>query len=107
MVELGLSSLLDPEVDFGLKASAAALDFRWQLLIRRTERASGPAFDDPEWDRLYATDPGAVAESTRQIRDAEELEGGSADLKAMRNRSADHGRDALAEVRRLLRLTSS
>ena len=107
LVELGLSSLLDPKVEFSLKSSAAALDFHWQLLIRRTEKAGGPAFDDPEWDRLYETDPGAVAESALQIRDAEELQRGLADLKAMRNRSADNGRDALAEVRRRLGLTSS
>ena len=107
LVELGLSCLLDPEVDFGLKASTAALDFHWQLLIRRTETAGGPAFGGPEWDPLFEADPGAVAESALQIGDAGELERGVKDLKALRNRSANHGRDALEEVRRLLGLTSS
>jgi hypothetical protein len=103
LLKLGLSCVLDPQVRFGLQASAAALDFHWQLRIRRTEMTGiGPAFDDPEWDRQYETDPGAVAESAIQIADADQLRVGMPDLKAMRKRSSDQGRHALNEVRKLL-----
>lgn len=105
LLQLGLSCVLDPQVSFGLSASAAALDFHWQLLIRRREMTGiGPAFDDPEWDREFEIDPRAVAESAIQIEDAEELSLGVPDLKAVRRRSADRGARVLEEVRRLLAL---
>lgn len=92
LLNLGLSCMLDPQLSFGLSASAAALDFHWQLLIRWREMAGiGPAFDDPEWDREFEIDPGAVAESAIQIEDAEQLRPGMPDRNAMRRRSADHG----------------
>jgi hypothetical protein len=63
LIKLGSSCVLDPQVSFGLSASAAALDFHWQLLIRRWERTGvGPAFDDPEWVRKFENDSGALAE---------------------------------------------
>lgn len=104
LVRLGLSSVLDPQVSFGLSASAAALDFHSQILDRGRDMAGiGPAFDDPERDlREFVTDPGALAESALQIEDADELSLGVPDLKAMRKRSAEHGRDVLEEVRKLL-----
>jgi hypothetical protein len=101
LLKLGLSCVLDPQVSFGLEASAAALDFHWQLLVARTEMAGGPAFDDPEFDRQYQRDPGALAESAIQTEDAQQLERGEPDIEAMRKRSADHGRHALDEVKRL------
>jgi hypothetical protein len=104
LLNLGLSCVLDPQVRFGLSASAAALDFHWQLLIRRREMTGvGPAFDDPEWAREYENDPGAVAECAIQIEDAEQLSLGMPDLKAMRKRSADHGQHVLEDVRRFLK----
>jgi hypothetical protein len=103
LVRLGLSCLLDPQVSFGLQASAAALDFHWQLAIRRRELTGvGPAFDDPEWVRAFARDPGAVAESAIQIEDAEQLRADAPDWSAMRMRSADQGRQVLGEVRTLV-----
>jgi hypothetical protein len=103
LLNLGLSCVLDPQVNFGLQASAAALDFHWQLLIRRIEMAGkGPALDDPEFDREFEIDPGAVAESAIQLEEAEQLRLGMPDRKAMRMRSADHGRHFLGEVVRLL-----
>ena len=104
LVRLGLSSILDPQISFGLSASAAALDFHSQILDRRRDMAGiGPAFDDPERDlREFASDPGVLAESARQIEDAEQLSLGVPDWKAMRKRSADHGRDVLEEVLKLL-----
>jgi hypothetical protein len=101
LVRLGLSAVFDPQVSFGLSASAAALDFHFQVLNRRKERAGiGPAFDDPERDlREFASDPGALAESAIQIEDAEQLSLGVPDWRAMRKRSADHGQRVLEEVR--------
>jgi hypothetical protein len=103
LLQLGLSSILDPQVSFGVKASAAAIDFHWQLAIRRSEITGiGPAFDDPEWVHAFAVDPGAVAETMMQIEDAQTLGGDAPDWSAMRMRSADHGRRVLDEVKRLL-----
>jgi len=104
LVRLGLSSMVDPQVSFGLSASAAALDFHSQILDRRRDMAGvGPAFDDPERDlREFAADAGAIAEGAIQIDDANKLQLGLADSNALRKRSADHGRHVLEQVMRLL-----
>ena len=104
LIRLALTSMLDPQVSFGISASAAALDFHSQLLDRRRDRAGiGPAWDDPERDlREFASDPGALAEGALEIDDALQLSAGVPDLNVIRNRSADHGRRVLEAVRRLL-----
>lgn len=104
LIQLALTSMLDPQVSFGISASAAALDFHSQLLDRRRERAGiGPAWNDPERDlREFASDPGALAEGALEIEDAAQLSTRAADLSIIRNRSADHGRRVLETVRALL-----
>lgn len=104
LVAMGLSSLTGSPAGFGIAASAAALDFHNQLLDRRREMAGiGPAFDDPQRDlREFASDPGALAEGAIEIEDAEQLRLSAPDLDAMRKRSADHGRQVLQDVLKLL-----
>lgn len=104
LVKLGLSSMVDPQVRFGITASAVALNFHSQILDRRRDMAGiGPAFDDPERDlREFASDPGALAEGAIQIDDANDLQLGLADSNLVRKRSADHGRRVLEQVMRLL-----
>lgn len=101
LVNLGLSSVLDPQVSFGLKASAASLDFHFQLLNRRREIAGERANTETEF-REFANDPGALAESAIQIEDATELRGERPDWQAMKKRSAAHGQQVLDQVLELL-----
>jgi len=104
LVAKGLSSLVGSPAGFGMAASAAALDFHYQLLDRRREIAGiGPAFDDPQRDlREFASDPGALAEGAIQVDDAEQLTLSAPDLDAMRKRSAEHGGQVLQDVLKFL-----
>jgi hypothetical protein len=104
LVAMGLPFLVGSPAGFGIAASAAALDFHNQLLDRRREMAGiGPAFDDPQRDlRVFASDPGALAEGATQIDDAEQLRLAAPDLDAMRKRSADHGQQVLQDVVKLV-----
>jgi hypothetical protein len=104
LVAMGLSSLVGSPSGFGIAASAAALDFHYQLLDRRREMAGiGPAFDDPQRDsREFARDPGALAEGAMQLDDAAQLRLSAPDLNAMRKRSEEHGRRVLQDVLNLL-----
>ena len=105
LVRLGLSCVRDPQVNFGLSASAAAFDFHSQILDRRRDMAGvDPPFDDLERDlREFANDPGVLAEEAIQIEDAEQLRLGGPDWTAMRRRSEDHGHHVLEQVLKLVR----
>lgn len=104
LVAMGLPTLVGSPVGSGIAAAVAALDFHNQLLDRRREMAGiGTAFDDPQRDRReFASDPGALAEGALQIDDAEQLRLAAPDLGAMRKRSADHGRQVLQDVVKLV-----
>lgn len=106
LVAMGLSSLVASPTGFGIAASATALDFHNRLLSRRQELAGiGPAFDDPERDlREFAGDPRALAEGAIQVDDAEQLRLAAPGFDAMRRRSADHGRQVLQDLLKLLGL---
>jgi hypothetical protein len=103
LVRLGLSSVSEPDVSWGLNASDAALDFHYQKLQRRVEiTGTGPAFDDDEFDREFERDAGAMGEIAIEIEDADELRKHVPDHAAMRERSAAHGLRVLVEVQQLL-----
>jgi hypothetical protein len=103
LVRLALSSVSAPDVTWGVNASAAALDFHFQMLQRRVEiTGTGPAFEDDEFVREFERDAGAMGELAIEIEDAEKLHKQVPDQAAMRERSAAYGRRVLVEVQRLV-----